>query len=646
MDSNFRVNITTDISELQAGLKRVQVELEKFKKSADGAAAATKNMEANANRGRMTAFAFGQVIRDAGFFANSFSLGILAISNNIPILIDQLTLSVKALQPFAGYITIASSVLTAALTIWAYSAQAVEKNTDSLEDYTKALDATNRAQLKGVESSANELTTLRLLYEQTQNTTLSLKARRSAVDQLQELYPKYFANLSDEAILAGQGAKNYTELTNSIIASAKARGGADIIAENTKEEYLLQKRITDAKAAQAELDAQRNDQQQIYQKGTVKETEEASKSLQSRKLNNILNAAAIADIGKIGVMQLRLNQLKGDDLKIQELINKEIEKGGSLTEDFGKDIEGPGSYQKALEKLSDSIKKINENTGLSFSDKNKSLISAYTTAIESLSLVNTKQAADKIDELKNSLFGLKKELFAIEGKEFAAKLFSSRIKQDAEDSIKELDNLNAEIQKGLDTDELQKKNDRVAESFANMSEQVRMILQEGLINTISESFIGMGEAIVNGTNVAAGAIGGLLNAASGMFAQFGQGLIKTAIETAILTTGIGKAIEGIKAALTSLKGPLAIAAGVALLALAGAARAGARSIAGGGSASGGGAASSTPLGSSFGGMRGITAFPNSTNNGQIGNVIAETKISGNDLSILIKRADNNRNEYF
>ena len=92
MDSNFQVTISANIADLQRSIKDAQATLAQFKQSADGAAEATRNMEANANRGRLVAFAFGQVLRDAGFFAQDFRLGILAISNNIPILIDQLVL--------------------------------------------------------------------------------------------------------------------------------------------------------------------------------------------------------------------------------------------------------------------------------------------------------------------------------------------------------------------------------------------------------------------------------------------------------------------------------------------------------------------------------------------------------------------------
>lgn len=639
MDSQFQVKITADISELQSRLKSVEAITGKFKDAMDGAASATKNMEQNANRGRMVAFAFGQVIRDAGFFANSFSLGVLAISNNIPILIDQLTLSVKALQPFAGYITIASSALTAALTIWAYTSQAVEKNTDSLEEYTKTLDAKNKAQLKGVESSASELTTLRLLYEQTQNTTLSLKTRKDAVDQLQELYPKYFANLSDEAILAGQGAKNYAELTNNIIASAKARGGADIIAENTKEEYLLQKRITDAKAAQAELDKQKKLQQQIYQKGSEKETREAAKQLQSRKLNNILNAAAIADIDKIGAMQLRLNQLKGDDAKIQELINKEVEKGGSLTEDFGKGADEVKTYASVMQALNDEFQKLEFLFTGTFGEKQESRIKAIQSAIEDLRKIGFSKTSQEIKTLSDELSTLINQQLALDTSKNPLK--TAKVKS----TTGGLAGAGALI-----TDEdLQKAN----AAFGQLTHLWNILY--GAINTAKEAQDQFDESMTKFAEGAVRVIGGELTNAftvmletgtlsfKGIFQALGQmvkrllaAVLAASLLSAILSSfgiGIGKAKKGdfggniaeimkFMTGATFAKGGIVSGPTLGLMGEYPGARSNPEVIA--------------PLDK-------LQSILGTSGSSQVGAVIAETRVSGNDLAILIKRADRNRN---
>lgn len=86
-------------------------------------------------------------------------------------------------------------------------------------------------QKKGLENAAEETAKLRTLYTITQDVTLSMKDRNKAVDELQKLYPTYFGNLSNEAILAGKAADAYDRLTKSII----KRGLADAIKDEIKE---------------------------------------------------------------------------------------------------------------------------------------------------------------------------------------------------------------------------------------------------------------------------------------------------------------------------------------------------------------------------------------------------------------------------
>lgn len=233
MDSQFQVKITADISELQSRLAAVEAITGKFSKSMDKAADSVKNMEQNANRGRMVAFAFGQVIRDAGFFSNSFSLGILAISNNIPILIDQLALSVKVLQPFAGALSLVGSLLTAGLTIWAYSTQEVKKNKQSLEEWKSSLDDLTESQLRGSQAATEELTKLDFLYKASTNAANGVKTRISAAQQLQDLYPSIFGNYSTEEIMLGKVSGAYNNLRVNILEAAKAQARFDKIVENS-----------------------------------------------------------------------------------------------------------------------------------------------------------------------------------------------------------------------------------------------------------------------------------------------------------------------------------------------------------------------------------------------------------------------------
>lgn len=143
MDSNFQVKITADLGDLTAKIKNIEATLAKLDSSfkAAGAVASTSfkdasktiaNVGMDMNRARLATFAFGQVIRDAGFFSQSFGLGLLAISNNIPILIDQLVMLSGVSAGVGAAISLLGSVLTAGLTVFAYWAQGVQRDGKSV----------------------------------------------------------------------------------------------------------------------------------------------------------------------------------------------------------------------------------------------------------------------------------------------------------------------------------------------------------------------------------------------------------------------------------------------------------------------------------------------------------------------------------
>jgi hypothetical protein len=120
------------------------------------------------------------------------------------------------------------------------------------------------------------------------------------------------------------------------------------------------------------------------------------------------------------------------------------------------------------------------------------------------------------------------------------------------------------------------------DSLAEIKQQVENILILGIEDTIGNFAFTVGESIALGANALKAGASSLINSFSGILDELG----KTALQTGILTIGIGKAIEAIKSALASLSGPVAIIAGAALIALAGFARGAARSIGGRGGGSG------------------------------------------------------------
>lgn len=113
---------------------------------------------------------------------------------------------------------------------------AVDKTATNVRNLSRVMD-------EAAKQSAAERVELDILYKATQDQTRSLKERNAAADELQRKYPEFFRNLTNEAILAGDAANAYQNLTENILKVAKARAAMKIVEENYGKMYQLQKAI-------------------------------------------------------------------------------------------------------------------------------------------------------------------------------------------------------------------------------------------------------------------------------------------------------------------------------------------------------------------------------------------------------------------
>src|SRR5690606_14750 len=139
-----------------------------------------------------------------------------------------------------GLLTVGVSAVTAGFLLYDKYAESSKKSTDDLnkttKEYVDTLEAVRGAMLKGAQNSQQELVSLKALYGITQNTTLSLRERNRAVDELQQRYPAYFGNLKNEQVLNGNAKASYDTLTTSILASGRARAALAKITENASKD--------------------------------------------------------------------------------------------------------------------------------------------------------------------------------------------------------------------------------------------------------------------------------------------------------------------------------------------------------------------------------------------------------------------------
>ena len=81
----------------------------------------------------------------------------------------------------------------------------------------------NAAMAEGRRNAQEEITKLDILYNAATDLAKPYEERATAVRKLQELYPAYFKNMQEEAIIAGNAIQIYRDLKNSIIEIAQAR---------------------------------------------------------------------------------------------------------------------------------------------------------------------------------------------------------------------------------------------------------------------------------------------------------------------------------------------------------------------------------------------------------------------------------------
>lgn len=201
-------------------------------------------------------FSVSQVARELPSLAISTNTFFLAISNNIPMVIDeiqklraaneaaakageaQVSITGKLIKTMFSFNTVLVLVLTALsiwgkdITNWIGSLFTGKKRVENLTGSLKHMaDAMQNARLE----TAKETVKLNVLYKTAINNAKSTNERTKAVKALKKEYPEYFKNLSDEEIKLGKASKAYKEATKAIIKNAKARAALDKITELQKE---------------------------------------------------------------------------------------------------------------------------------------------------------------------------------------------------------------------------------------------------------------------------------------------------------------------------------------------------------------------------------------------------------------------------
>ena len=253
--------LTGQINGLKAGLKDLQKAKKETTENKPKVDIDTTEIDRKTNYLKLQ---FAQVARELPSLAMGPQMFILAISNNFPMLMEAianvrkenelLTASGKKavpvwkqlgkalLSPQTALIALISLGIVYGKEIgnWVKNLGKVKKELSETQQLQESLNTSRR---KGGEAASEESAKLRILYTASQDTSKSMRERNKAVDELQKMYPDYFGKLSNEAILAGNAASAYDELTKAIIRKGQAQAAEDIVADYSKRNFQLQRGI-------------------------------------------------------------------------------------------------------------------------------------------------------------------------------------------------------------------------------------------------------------------------------------------------------------------------------------------------------------------------------------------------------------------
>lgn len=359
-ESAFGQNLVKQANDINTKLKQIDAQFGNYQRNVGNYSSAWNGL----------GMSIQQIGRELPSLAMGWNTFFLAISNNLPILTDELkrakdeykALTAQGEKAVPVWKQVVKSIfswqtaLTVGITIlsmygkdiinWVSGLFKSKNAMEKLVDQEKEL---NEVRMKGTKNAQDEVVKLKLLYDATQDASRSMNERKEAVDALQKKYPKYFGNMTDEEVLAGKAADAYTRLTESIVASARARAAQDKMVENAKVILDNEEKITEAYArreiAQTELEKAEKEYNENWKDVNVEAQRFLAENKKSRQ----------ADVDAIDSEIAGYRRLIYETNKLQQELAKNINIGDLL---FG--TKDSKVKDKDAKKYADYLKKIGE----------------------------------------------------------------------------------------------------------------------------------------------------------------------------------------------------------------------------------------------------------------------------------------------
>lgn len=392
-----------NISEVQAKLNSAQVMMNKY-----GATAAIQF--------NVLGMSIQQIARELPSLTISPQMFFLAISNNLPIFTDALA---RARQEFQAMTAAGKDAVPVwkqvvkSLLSWQTALSLIPtllivygedignffdkliSGTSKVDNAVNALEQLKQATSKGAADAQNEVVNLNLLYGATQDVTKSTNERLAAVKELKDQFPTYFKNLTDEEIMAGKAADAYTRLSQSIIASAKARAAQDIMVENAKKILENEQKIDEAYQRREELEEKL--QKAIAERDKV--DRETMPDLYAGKQMNVGAA-----LGRVEELDKEIAEYRKSIYELNKVQN-ELSKSINIEDLIFDTKEGGKGGKKAVDNLKQYL---NELLGLQEDNEERQIELTKTGTEKQIALIELRYNR-QIEAVKKLQENLKKE---------------------------------------------------------------------------------------------------------------------------------------------------------------------------------------------------------------------------------------------
>ena len=314
----------------------------------------------------MLGFQIQQVARELPALAYGPQVFFSAISNNLPMLADEIARAKKSVDELkkAGqtftpvWKQIASSIfswqtlLVAGVTVLTLYGKEITswvaslfKGKTAIDAAAAALEQFNSAMAQGSVSAQSELTKLNLLYNAATDLSKPYEERAEAVKKLQDIYPAYFGNMAAEQIMVGNTVGAYENLRDAIIEVAQAKAAQELITEEKKSIARIE---------------QTGDAYTNYSSALKKYNEEYKKRLEQNKESGFELPSAIFEAKQYAKSISGINKYREEFISA---LKKMGEEGDDIWKQINKGYEGDvdafiAAINAGIEKLAPAAEKL------------------------------------------------------------------------------------------------------------------------------------------------------------------------------------------------------------------------------------------------------------------------------------------------